>query len=62
MKSDQGRDSINSLLDQLQRRTFFGSIELKFERGRVVLIRQVETIKPPPETHRDNRGGEDERS
>jgi hypothetical protein len=34
------------LLNQLQRQQFFGTLEIKVERGVVVLIRQTQTIKP----------------
>ncbi len=40
---------------------FFGTVELKFESGRVVLIRKSETIKPSTNDCRDNRGDLDER-
>lgn len=48
------RDDLPSILDQLQRNAFFGSLELKFEGGLVVLLKKTETIKPL--TCRDNRG------
>ena len=46
---------LGRLLADLQRQRFFGSIELKLEAGRVVLIRKTETLKPPYD-RRDNRG------
>ena len=52
--------SLDYLLADLQRRHFFGSIELKLEAGRVVLIRKTETIKP--NDYRDNRGSGNERT
>ncbi len=45
---------LNQLLADLEHQRFFGSVEVKFEAGRVVLVRKTETIKP--EHCRDNRG------
>ncbi len=42
-----------NILKELERERFYGSLEIKFEAGRVVLIRKTETIKP--NNHRDNR-------
>lgn len=50
------RTEIKDLIDELERGRFYGSLELKFEGGRVVLLRKVETIKP--KANRDNRGAE----
>jgi hypothetical protein len=47
------RDDLSAMLDQLRRAAFYGSLELKFERGEVVLFKKTETIKP---NYRDNRG------
>jgi len=52
---------LDCLLTDLQQRHFFGSIELKFEGGRVVLIRKTETLKPGQDC-RDNRRTRNERS
>ena len=50
----QNDHSISKVLSDLERSRFYGSLEIKFEAGRVVLLRKTETIKP---THqRDNRG------
>ena len=46
------------LLRDLEQTRFYGSLELKFENGRVVLVRKTETIKPSD--CRDNRGNENE--
>jgi hypothetical protein len=51
--------TVNDVLEELERNRFYGSIELKLEAGKVVLLRKTETIKPSPETYRDNRGLED---
>jgi len=46
-----------NILKELEHERFYGSLEMKFEAGRVVLIRKTETIKP--NNHRDNRGTHD---
>jgi hypothetical protein len=50
--------SIQRLIAVLGQQQFFGTVELKFEKGRIVLLRKTETIKP--EDYRDNRGVTDE--
>ena len=50
------------LLSQLHRQRFYGSLELKFEAGRVVLLRKSETLKLTVENYRNNRGKSDERT
>lgn len=45
---------LDRLLADLEKQRFYGSVEVKFESGRVVLVRKTETIKP--ENCRDNRG------
>lgn len=37
---------VKQVLTDLNKERFFGSVELKFEAGNVVLIRKTETIKP----------------
>ena len=34
------------LLKELENQRFYGAVEIKFESGRLVLIRKTETIKP----------------
>ncbi len=51
--------SLDYLLADLQRRRFFGSIELKLEAGHVVLIRKTETLKPFHD-YRNTRGMDNE--
>jgi len=46
------------LLRELERTRFYGSLELKFEAGRLVLVRKTETLKP--EDRRNTRGAEHE--
>lgn len=51
-------ESILTMLRQLEQQRFYGSIELKLESGRIVLIRKTETIKPID--CRETRGVNDE--
>jgi hypothetical protein len=51
--------NLADVLDSLQESHFFGSLEIKFEAGRVVLLRKTETIKP--DNRRDNRGENEQR-
>lgn len=53
--------AVNEILRSLEQSRFFGTLELKFEAGRVVLIRKTETLKPSAQDCRDNRGEADER-
>ena len=53
-------DRLRIHIEQLERQEFYGSVELKFEAGRIVLIRKTETIKP--NDHRNNRGANNERA
>jgi hypothetical protein len=55
-------DNINELLTELARQRFYGSLEIKFEAGKVVLLRKTETIKPTVEDCRNNRGYKNENS
>ena len=52
--------AVNDLLRSLEQSRFYGTVELKFESGRVVLIRKTETMKPSAQDCRDNRGEADE--
>ena len=52
--------AVNEILRSLEQSRFYGTVELKFESGRVVLIRKTETIKPCVQDYRDNRGEADE--
>jgi hypothetical protein len=53
--------AVNEILRSLEQSRFYGTVELKFESGRVVLIRKTETLKPSASDCRDNRGEADER-
>ena len=50
-------NAAEEVLRTLERSHFYGSLEIKFEAGRVVLLRKTETIKPD---HRDTRGMKNE--
>ena len=53
--------SIQHILTELEREKFYGSVEVKFEAGKVVILRKTETIKPSSENYRNNRGNKNER-
>lgn len=44
------------LLRQLEAARFFGSLELKYESGHVVLLKKTETLKPTQSSCGENRG------
>lgn len=48
--------SVERVLSELERDRFYGSVEIKFEAGKAVLLRKTETIKPVDENFRENRG------
>ena len=47
---------VESVLTELARIGFYGTVEVKFEAGQPVLLRKTETIKPANERDRNNRG------
>lgn len=49
---------VEQILMELASERFFGTLEIKLESGKVVLLRKTETIKPFPATgdYRDTRG------
>jgi hypothetical protein len=47
--------ALTNMVSELERIRFFGSLEIKFEAGKVVLLKKTETIKPD-ECPRNNRG------
>lgn len=47
------------LLRNLERQRYYGSLEIKFEGGKVVLLRKTETIKLAGDNCRTNRGKQD---
>ena len=50
-----------AMLKQLEGSKFYGSLELKLEAGRVVLIRKSETFKPTEPNYGNNRSASHER-
>jgi hypothetical protein len=48
-------NELAQLLRQLELSRFYGSVELKYEAGRVVLIRKSETFKPSDSGYGNNR-------
>jgi hypothetical protein len=48
--------ALTEILHQLEDQRFYGSVEIKLEAGRIVLVRKTETIKLPESTYRNNRG------
>jgi hypothetical protein len=51
--------TITEILGDLEHQRFYGTLEVKLEAGKIVLLRKTETIKPAPD-YRDNRGMEHE--
>jgi len=49
-------------IESLTSEEFFGTCELIFERGRVVLVRTTRTLKPHELAGRENRGASNEQS
>jgi hypothetical protein len=49
--------SATALLNDLERGGFWGSLEIKFEGGSVVLIKKTETLKPNQRSNRGNENG-----
>lgn len=44
------------MLRELESARFYGSLEVKFEAGRIILLRKTETLKPMQPSCGDNRG------
>lgn len=42
----QGQGPIEELIRELAERCFYGSLTLKFEAGKVVILKKEETLKP----------------
>jgi hypothetical protein len=57
--------TLNDLLRELEHTGFYGSVELKYESGRITIARKAETIKlndSRPTHNRNNRGSNNEQS
>ena len=48
--------TVESIIAELKRTHWFGSIEVKLEAGLVTLIRKTETIRPDTNRSREHRG------
>ena len=44
--NNQGQGQIEALIRELADRHFYGSLTLKFEAGRIVILKKEETLKP----------------
>lgn len=51
-------DKLNELLREFEHSQLYGSLEIKFEHGKVVLIRKSETFRPTVENYGSSRGSE----
>jgi len=49
-------NELAQLLHQLEASRFFGSLEVKFEAGHVVLLQKTETLKPTQPSYGNNQG------
>ena len=54
-QGEGGMNELKRLLEGLEREKFYGSLEVKIEAGRIVLIRQCQTFKPTEPTYGNNR-------
>jgi len=61
VKENEAMQSTIDTLRELERQRFFGTLEVKFEAGKVILLRKTETMKPTLETCRITRGNDDGR-
>jgi hypothetical protein len=57
---NQSMSDLQQLLRQLEGTRFYGSVEFKYEAGRVVLIRKSETFKPCEPSCGNNRSVHDD--
>lgn len=55
-----GVEDIPAVIDELRRQRFYGSLELKFESGNLVVVKKTQTFRPSPVSHRENRGSSNE--
>ena len=49
-------EGIARLITELQDSRYFGTVELRFEAGKITYIKKTETLKPEDLTHRENQG------
>lgn len=53
---------LDHALRKLEESRFYGTVELKYESGRIVLIRKTETIKPTEASYGNNRSASNDRN
>ena len=53
-------NAVAQILRELESTSFYGTLEFKFEAGRVVLLRKTETIKPAHQSYQTSRGNYDD--
>ncbi len=54
--------TVTEIVSELERLRFYGELDIKFEAGRVVLLKKTETVKPSGAGNcRENRGCSNER-
>jgi len=51
--------TVTELLRNLEQSKFYGSVELKYESGRVVLVRKSESLKLSDPDFRNSRGNDE---
>ncbi|MEN6535757.1 MAG: hypothetical protein ABFD89_18985 [Bryobacteraceae bacterium] len=51
-------DTAVTLIRELERSRFWGSLEIQFQAGVVGLLKKTETVKPEAMSQRNNRGAE----
>lgn len=51
--------TLPDFLSTLERSKFYGSVELKYESGRVVLVRKTESLKLSDADFRNSRGNDE---
>jgi len=53
-------NDLQQMLSDIERTKFYGSIEVKFEAGKAVLIKRSETFKPTSNSYGYNRGNHEQ--
>ena len=54
-------NDLKRMLEALESAKFYGSLEVKFEAGRIVLIRKSESFKPTETNYGNNRSHYEQR-
>ena len=55
-------DTAVTLIRELERTRFWGSLEIQFQAGVVGMLKKTETMKPQDMVQRNNRGAENDKS